>query len=62
MQIFLMTFIIFGLCVFALSIGVVFGKRCIEGSCGGMGQLKRMFGLDPCATCPVAKRDSINSL
>ncbi|MGK5092327.1 hypothetical protein WDW89_10000 [Deltaproteobacteria bacterium TL4] len=52
MQVFIATFIIFGLCITAMSIGVIMGKGCIEGSCGGMKRLKKFFrGGSPCESC-----------
>ncbi len=34
---FLITFIVFGIVLLAMAVGVIFGRRCIRGSCGGVG-------------------------
>lgn len=51
MTVFIATLIGFGLAVFAMSIGVIFGNRRIKGSCGGMNNLKKLFGISPCDAC-----------
>lgn len=47
-MIFLFTFTIFALAIAGLAIGVMAGRKPIEGSCGGVACLKDI----ECATCP----------
>jgi hypothetical protein len=53
MEIFLMSFVIMGLAILGMAVGVLLGRRPIAGSCGGLGQL----GL-ACGSCdkPCAKK------
>ena len=37
MKIFLISFVIFCLFLAAMAVGVIFGRRCLRGSCGGLG-------------------------
>ena len=36
MKMFLVTFIVFGIVILAMAVGVLFGRRGIKGSCGGV--------------------------
>lgn len=47
MTIFLVTFLILGIAVLAMAVGVLFGRRPIGGSCGGLDRL----GLECDAGC-----------
>lgn len=40
MQIFMITFVVFLIAVAAMAVGVVFSKRAIKGSCGGVSGLQ----------------------
>ncbi|MEO0382077.1 MAG: (Na+)-NQR maturation NqrM [Pseudomonadota bacterium] len=51
MMIFLFTFAIFALAIAGLAVGVMAGRKPIEGSCGGVACLKDI----ECATCPNRK-------
>lgn len=51
MELFLIVFCVLGLLIFLMSIGVIFGKKPISGSCGGMTAL----GMD--VACDVCKGD-----
>ena len=56
MNIFFATFIIMLIAVFGLAIGVLFGRRGIQGSCGGLNNLKSLE--NSCSACnePCEKR------
>jgi hypothetical protein len=47
MTIFLVTFLVIGIAVLAMAVGVLFGRRPIGGSCGGLDRL----GLECDAGC-----------
>lgn len=47
MTIFLITFLVLGIAVLAMAVGVLFGRRPIGGSCGGLERL----GLECDAGC-----------
>lgn len=51
-MIFLFTFTIFALAIAGLAVGVMAGRKPIEGSCGGVACLKNI----ECATCPNRNR------
>ncbi|MBF0237805.1 MAG: (Na+)-NQR maturation NqrM [SAR324 cluster bacterium] len=51
MKIFIASFVIFCLCVLGMALGVIFSNKCIQGSCGGLGKLKKMFGGPSCEAC-----------
>lgn len=57
MEIFLITFAIFGITIFGMSIGLIFGKTTIKGHCGSPtlleGCIKDSFGnkVINCAHC-----------
>lgn len=48
MEIFVFSFIVIGLAIVGMAVGVILGRRSIKGSCGG---LSNIDGLD--AECPV---------
>ena len=56
MKMFLITFIVFGIVLLAMAVGVIFGRRCIRGSCGGVGSCechdenREKNDLDPLST------------
>ncbi|HRP76004.1 MAG TPA: (Na+)-NQR maturation NqrM [Rhodocyclaceae bacterium] len=54
MTIFITTFVIMGLAVLGMAVGVIAGRKPIAGSCGGLGK----FGLECEAGCdkPCPKR------
>ncbi|MEW6751746.1 MAG: AtpZ/AtpI family protein [Candidatus Latescibacterota bacterium] len=49
MSIIVATFVVFGLVVAAMAVGVLFHRRAIRGSCGGLGVLSARLGLPLCA-------------
>ena len=49
MKLFLITLLVFGLVLLAMSVGVILGHRCIKGSCGGLGN---------CEACREGSADS----
>ena len=55
MEVFFISFIVFGLAFLAMAVGVLLGRSSIKGSCGGLSATE---GLD--TGCPVcgANRDS----
>ncbi|MFQ5995473.1 MAG: (Na+)-NQR maturation NqrM [Acidiferrobacterales bacterium] len=48
MEIFLLSFVVLAIAILGMAIGVLFGRRGIKGSCGG---LKTIEGLE--SDCPV---------
>lgn len=48
MNVFLPAFVIFGLVVAAMAVGVIFGSRRITGSCGGLANLRTDDGEPMC--------------
>lgn len=44
----LAAFLIFGLVMAAMAVGVIFSNRTIKGSCGGLGALAAKVGLSLC--------------
>jgi len=48
MALFLLSFVVIGLAVAGMAIGVIFGRRPIAGSCGGLNALD---GGDGCSAC-----------
>jgi hypothetical protein len=51
MKIFLISFFIFCLFLAAMAVGVIFGRRCLRGSCGGVGN---------CEACSDEKEERVN--
>jgi len=49
--------VVFGIAVFAMSLGVIFGNRPLKGSCGGLNNLKKLLGITPCEGCAEANTD-----
>ncbi|CAA6825004.1 MAG: Unknown protein [uncultured Thiotrichaceae bacterium] len=56
MQIFLLTFIIFGLAMFGLAIGWLFNEKVLKGSCGGVSSLPGMENHKCSCSNPCEKR------
>lgn len=58
MELLLIVAVIMGAVMAIMAVGVIFGNRCLRGSCGG----PDIFGPDgeslTCATCPHRKSDS----
>jgi len=44
----LASFLVFGLVMVAMAVGVIFSNRTIKGSCGGLGVLSAKLGLSLC--------------
>ena len=51
MNTFLITLLVVGLVILAMAIGVLFGRKPIAGSCGGLGAMGQdcEFGCKPCS-------------
>lgn len=58
MELLLITFMIIGAAMAIMAVGVVFGDRCLRGSCGG----SEVLGPDgeslTCATCPHRPKEA----
>ena len=54
MSMFLITFLVFGLVVAGMAVGVIMGRGPIKGSCGGMGALGIDTACDICGGDPNA--------
>ena len=52
MSMFLITFLVFGLVVAGMAVGVILGRGPIKGSCGGMGSLGIDTACDICGGDP----------
>lgn len=54
MEVFLATFVVIGIAVMAMAVGVILSDRRIKGSCGGLASL----GIDKACDCdkPCARR------
>ncbi|MBD1575043.1 MULTISPECIES: (Na+)-NQR maturation NqrM [Vibrio] len=48
MAIYLITFLVFLLVITAMSVGYIFQKKVVKGSCGGLGSV----GVDKVCNCP----------
>lgn len=48
---FLLTFVAFGGLLFAMAVGVLFGRRAISGSCGGLANERNEDGSVSCSVC-----------
>lgn len=51
MKLLLLTVFVFGLALFGMSLGVIFGKRQIRSSCGGFSHMNGKRGKITCETC-----------
>ncbi|MEZ5536416.1 MAG: (Na+)-NQR maturation NqrM [Thiolinea sp.] len=56
MQVFFLTFIIFGLAMFGLAIGWLFNQRALKGSCGGVSAVPGMEDHQCSCSSPCEKR------
>ena len=56
MEVFVISFVVLVIAVLGMAIGVIFGRTCIKGSCGGLGTIKKAFGVD-CSACPYKSRE-----
>ncbi len=43
---------VFVLAMLGMALGVIFGRRCISGSCGGLGSARDASGRPMCDQCP----------
>ncbi len=56
MKLFLITLAVFGIVILVMAVGVIFGRRCIRGSCGGadscecLDESRKENDLDPLST------------
>lgn len=48
MQILLITFVLIALVILIMSVGVIMGRKPVQGSCGG---LNNIAGMDECELC-----------
>lgn len=56
MQIFFLTFVVFGLAMLGLAIGWLFNQKVLKGSCGGVANLPGMEGHECSCSNPCEKR------
>jgi len=47
----IIAFVVFLIAVFLMAVGVLLANKPLRGSCGGLGTLRKLFGLGPCASC-----------
>jgi hypothetical protein len=60
MKIFLISLAVFGAVIVGMAVGVIFGKRRLKGSCGGLSAWRGEDGeplCDACADCPEKRRE-----
>ncbi len=60
MTLFLVSFAVFALAVTAMSVGVILSNRCIQGSCGGLANLRDADGNPMCDGCTSRSEDCEN--
>ena len=58
MNVFFAALAIFLLAMLGMALGVLFGKRCIRGSCGGLAGMRDPSGRAMCDHCPSREADS----
>ena len=58
MTVFVLSFILVGLVLLAMAVGVIFGRKPISGSCGGMGALGIDTACDICGGNPQRCEES----
>lgn len=51
MTTFLATFTIFSLAMLGMAVGVLVGRRCLQGSCGGLAGMRDERGNSLCESC-----------
>lgn len=59
-QVFLIAFLVFGGVILGMSVGVLFGRRRLKGSCGGLSAWRDEIGrpmCEACAECPEKKHE-----
>ncbi len=49
--VFIVTFVVFGIAMFGMAIGYLLKRKCIQGSCGGLGAMKDDQGKPLCESC-----------
>jgi hypothetical protein len=49
---------IFLLAMLGMALGVIFGKRCLRGSCGGLAGMRDPSGRPMCDQCPSREDES----
>jgi hypothetical protein len=59
MKVMIAALAIFLLAVLGMALGVIFGKRCIRGSCGGLSGIRDESGRPMCDHCP-SRNDATN--
>lgn len=57
MEIFLITLAVLLIAVAIMSVGVIFGNRCISGSCGGLANLRGEDGRSICEACAAPREE-----
>ena len=51
MTVVLLSFAVFAMALFGMSVGVIFSNRRIQGSCGGAARLRELHGHVMCESC-----------
>lgn len=54
---FIAALVVFALAILAMSIGVLVRGVRLKGSCGGMNNLKKVMGFNPCDACTERSPD-----
>ncbi len=56
-MLFVLTLVIFGLALLGMSLGVILSDRRIQGSCGGLSNIRHKHGKVACEGCPSGGRN-----
>ncbi len=62
MPIFLATVAIFALALLAMAVGVIVSNRCIQGSCGGLANMRDKQGRSMCEGCTTPPEECAASM
>lgn len=54
----LVAFVVFGIVMAGMAIGVIFSNRCLRGTCGGVGVTDAEGNELLCDTCPKRKQQA----
>lgn len=57
MRLFLLAALVFAVAVLAMAVGVIFGKRRLRGTCGGLAGLRDEQGRITCDACETPSED-----
>ena len=53
LRIFILSIVVFTVAMIAMAVGVIISNRRIQGSCGGLSNLKDTYGKPYCSLCSI---------